>query len=349
MKHLFYVHSHITFLVSKQYVFDQGINPDDCLFFCTRGYRYNDEYSQIFRNGCQYPKDIFANENFDILPRFNFIKGYHNIHLLENFINDKFNNDSFVFYTFNTSSHVHSVIATMKKCLGYYIIEEGLSAYTEINKLPQLYKGVKKIVFKHILQPIFPRFFILKDHIFSSSSKYYLGTIAILPEAFNPLPPKHLLVTNPFSEISLGFAPTVVISIDSAFEIYQVPLDAIATVFQKIKDNIALKENIVVAAKFHPYYYIHTENKEKFQAVLKTVFGELFRELPMDAILEDVLNTYHSDFYSLWSSIGIYAQRNGCKCYSFAHFLNEKIQNKEYQYLLKKIPPMFYDTYQILK
>ena len=169
MKHIFHVHSHITFLVSKQYVVDKGINFDDCLFLCSRDFKPGYEHQQLFKYITNYPQDVLRHNVEKCCFQKKIFHRLYKLHEIEDFILSFCNKDKFLFYTFSTYSHLCCIIVTMNKCSGYYLIEEGSSVYTDISKVKQLI-GKKNLLLQSFLAPLFPRFYLLKDHHFSTSS-----------------------------------------------------------------------------------------------------------------------------------------------------------------------------------
>ena len=69
--------------------------------------------------------------------------------------------------------------------------------------------------------------------------------------------------------------------------------------------------------------------------LLKAFENFRVEELPNDIAIEDVLNEYHCDFFSDWSSVAIYANQMGCKCYSYAHELSRVSGNVMYMTMEK--------------
>ena len=316
MKHLFYVHSHITFLVSKQYVFDQGINPEDCLLLSSRKYILPEKYKDVFKHTLQFPQDVYHSDEVNFFKHGNIFNAYRKARVIENIVNDFTHNAPFIFYTLNTGSHVHSIIVTMDNCKGYYLIEEGANVYYPLPKsVAQLYKGWRNILFKLFLRPLMPKFFLLKDNVFSTSSEKYCGTIASLKMAFADFRGEHFVTSNPFENINLDFKPDVLISVDGSLCLYDISIKDIQQLFSTLMHKYI--HDAVVAYKFHPIFLSHKSKMDEVKNILNEVLGESSQELSCDVVLENILYTYHCDFYSDWSSVGIYGKSMGCKCYSY--------------------------------
>lgn len=330
MKHIFFIHSHITFLVSKQFVSDYNINPADCLFICARDYVLPSEYSNIFTNIIDYPIGIFPDKNFVILPKYNFIRGYRNIHILDVFIKQFTKSDLFILYTLYTSTHLISAIVTMRQCTGYYLIEEGASAYTNTKQLPNVYHNWCHLIIFFFLRHIFPRLFLLKDNVFSCSTKYYLGTIATSKLAFTHFPKQQIIVSNPFGTITLLVKPDMVLSVDGLLLQYNIPIHIVGEIYLQILNRIRQENKTIVAYKFHPLFYTNHDLITSYRKLIMNIFGDSSYELYSNTVIENVLNTYHSDFYSDCSSVGIYASNFGVKCYSYAKLLIKLFPESNY-------------------
>lgn len=347
MKHLFYVHSHITFLVSKQYVFDQGINPDDCLFFCTRKYILPEKYKEVFKHTLQFPQDVFHSDEVHFFKNGNIINAYRKVRVIENIVNDFTHDAPFIFYTLNTGGHVHSIIATMCNCKGYYLIEEGASAYYPLPKsIAQLYTGWRNVLFKLILRPLMPKLFLLKDNIFSTSSEKFRGTIASSKMAFADFQGEHIVTFNPFETINLNVKPDVLISIDGSLCLYDISKKDIQQLYSTLKQKYI--HDAVVAYKFHPIFLSHKSQMEEVRKVLNEVFGKSALELSRDIVLENILCTYHCDFYSDWSSVGIYGNNMGCKCYSYVPLLLGISAHPEYEKAARNLTPILKQCFTFL-
>lgn len=239
MKHIFYVHSHITFLVSKQYILDKEINPDDCLFLCSRKYEPSYKFQQIFKNIIRYPQDIFGQKkDFSLLE--NICTGFKDISVIENIINSFCQNDTFILYTYSTNSHLCSVLVSMAKCKCYFIIEEGSSAYADNLTVKNLISK-KNLLLQSFLVHFIPRFYILKDHHLSTSSEKYKGTIATSEHAFFQMEGEHIVISNPFNREKLPYSPTAVLSIDASPYICKVETEYILMTIPDMKQRFGVK------------------------------------------------------------------------------------------------------------
>ncbi len=345
MKHCFLVHSSITFLVSKQYVLDKGINPNDCLFLCARNYELSSEYQQKFKNVTHYPQDIFGREKEDLSLLKNLFNGFKGLHIIEVFISSFCQGNKFTLYTYSTYSHLCCILVTMSNCEGYYLIEEGSSAYSDISLVKKSI-GRLNLFVQSILAPFFPRFYVIKDHHFSTSSDKYIGTITTSQKALNQLGGEKVIITNPFDKKKLEYSPTAVISIDASLYICGVESEYIGTIMESLYQFIIHKnEHPVIAYKFHPIL-IEAKVEKTFKDIISEVFkNTVLMELQADTTIEEILNQYQCDFYSDWSSVAIYAKQMGCTCYSYAQKLARISSNDRYVSMANNMNEILRDAY----
>ena len=318
MKHLFYVHSHITFLVSKQYIFDNGLNPDDCLFFCVREYLPPVSYRTLFKNIIAYPTEVLPNKYTRLLENHNIIIGYRNIRILENKINSFFNKSPFIFYVPNTNLDCSSAIITMSQCKHFFIIEEGDTAYVSKNIIPTSFKGIH-LFFYFFFRPLLYRFLAVKNWCFPYKHKKFHGTISMSSDAFYDAPGEKKVINIPFDKEELTVIPDAILSIDSSLLVFFTK-DIAIELFTKLNIFFKKKGYTKVAYKFHPIFYSQNVIAD-YREIINNIFGELVYELPRESVIENILYTYPIDFYSDYSAIARYASFMGRKCWSYAKYL----------------------------
>lgn len=332
MKHIFLVHSHITFFVVKQYIHDYHIAPCDCILFCCRGYFLPQNYVGVFPLEIQYPKDVFAANKEDLSPFVNVLTNFRGKKRLERTILSYCNNEPFLFYPFYTASHLVSLIVSMPQCQGYYIIEEGTSAYLSKQELHAICPPPQKW-YHHILRSIFPKFYGLIDEVFSEKSPKYRGTLSFSNKAFSTMVGEHIVLSNPFEQSFLSYSPDIILSIDGSLCLYAIDMDVIEKVYTHVEQFIRQQEGRekVIAYKFHPMFLAREELQQKIRAIIHTVFQEYtIKELDKTISVENLLNTYHSDFYTDFSSVGIYKDLLKCNCYSYAAYMAHLLPNSAY-------------------
>jgi hypothetical protein len=343
MKHLFYVHSHITFLVSKQYIFDKNIDPGDCIFITTRSYSIPPKYAPTFTRVIEYP-EILTSGNRRIFQGIHFLQTRRNRKELGNIINTHLKGDTFCFYIPNTQANDFvNVVVTMKKCVQYYLIEEGTATYVNSNVLPKFQSGFTNILYQFGLRLFLKRYYVLRDNMYSTSYYKYVGTISCSKMCFPNFTGSHFIINTPFYKENLRIIPDVILSIDPLF--LHLNNHTAEFVYKKLA-SIIPPDVQLIAYKFHPEFYKQTEIQKLYERFLKQVFTCQLLELPQNTIIENILYTYHCDFYSDFSSIGIYGSQMNCKCYSYANII--KGQSESYDRIVDGLPEIIRNAYQFL-
>lgn len=347
MKHLFFVHSHITFLVANQYIIDNKINHDDCLFIlCNRYPKLPEGY--LFKNIILYPNDLFTEGITRVFQNNNVILGFKNIRLVESIINSYFNFDSFMFYTPNTNYDLHSVIATMQQCKGYYLVEEGTASYCPQKDLPRLVNSPSLLIIKWFLRPLLKRFYYLKTSNYATDNKKYLGTIASSERAFIDFSGKHILVSCPFIKVKLETIPDIILSIDASLFICMdyFPDRLYAKLFDYLVNVCDYK---LIGYKFHPNYNSNPRIIDQYRNGLSKIFGNKAFEISDGYPLENIFCSYPIDFCSDNSSVGIYASNQGRKCLSYLYLVPYYYPETYYKRLfIDTLPQITKDSYSFI-
>lgn len=327
MKHLIFVHSHLSFLVINQYFVENNIDPEDCLFMVTARYSSFPK-GHRYVNFIKFPEELLPDGCKRVFHKNNIITGIRNIRFIEDRINSFFHGDSFLMYLTTTSLDFFSALVTMKQCRGYYLMEEGSASYYYKNEVPKLYHGLTYACM-FLLSRVMPRFYALRCSGFSFDNKYFLGTIATTRKAFPDFPGEHIVITTPFTRVTLDFVPDVILSIDSSIMISlgnRFP----AELYSKIAGFFNRQGYSRIAYKFHPKYYVYPELAESYRKGLTDIFGKDIVELDENCQLENYFLSYPIDFCSDFSSVGIYASNFGRKCYSYMNIFKELYPDSTY-------------------
>lgn len=96
-------------------------------------------------------------------------------------------------------------------------------------------------------------------------------------------------------------------------------------IYERLSRIILNKHYSCIAYKFHPYFFAqaNADIKHRFEQLIKKYYGDSMIELGPDVSLENVLMTYHSDFYTDNSSIAIYGNAMSAKCYTYMPILRD--------------------------
>lgn len=327
MKHLVFVHSHLSYLVINQYFVENNIDPDDCLFILSARYRSLPEGSP-YTNMIFFPDELLPEGYKRVFHKNNILRGIKNIRYVENRINSFFHGDSFFMYQTTTTHDSFSTLVTMKQCKGYYLMEEGSASYYHTDEVPKLFHGITYLCTR-LLSKILPRFYALKDSSFAFDNKYFLGTIATTRMAFPDFPGQHIVINPPFSKITLDYVPDVILSIDSSILISMGSFFP-AELYKRIAAFFKQQGYQKIAYKFHPKYYVDPCLLNTFREGLTGILGNDIVELDESSQIENYFLSYPIDFCSDFSSVGIYASNFGRKCYSYMNILKDLYPDSGY-------------------
>lgn len=316
MKYIFCIGSHLTFYIAHTIIKQNQFSKEDCILLCIRNYQIPSQYQSIYKNIIVTSYNIVGQQQSRVFRGWNVLQTFRNIHKFDKLVDQFLENDPFLFYTPVCSNDVASLAVSKKNCIGYYVIEDGLSSYRTENY--KSFSGWRDIVYKLILYPFFYRIYAIKDYFISTSSPKFIGCIATMQQCF-PLHQQFLQVIGiPFEKTDLGFVPDAVLSVDPLYLILN--QEQLMDVYHKLSNYIHTHHYSLIAYKLHPIFYASNNEKEKMsilKIIKKCFFQDSLVELDQDVVLENVLMTYHSDFYSNSSAVALYGHAMGAKCYSF--------------------------------
>lgn len=141
MKHVFYIHSYVTYVVSMGTIHLLGLRSSDVKFIYSRG--FNDTYNDYARlNITGMFEKLFEAPSF--ASRFFYWKNFCEINSLDKYISNLVGKDSFIIYVPLNKSFITQLLLSHSKCIGINYIEEGLLTYTgNFVKKKYFYDGIK--------------------------------------------------------------------------------------------------------------------------------------------------------------------------------------------------------------
>lgn len=302
------------------------ISPDDCIFLLLREYAA----PQRFRD--TYPIQIStayntSNETGRVFQPLHPLRTLQNIKDFDCLVDEHLQGDTFIWYTQTCQNDICSLMVSKQNCRGYYIIEDGTGSYRHVN--PAIFSGWKESFYKVILQPLLPRIFCVKNHFIETNHPLYKGCIATSERCF-PLHQSHLrVIGNPFVAEPLSPTPDAILSIDALFTL----LDEKNTedIFRQMGTFISQRGYKHLVYKHHPYVLAKANLPiyQQYEQWIHTYFTIPMEQLPASACLENIATAHPCDFYTVFSSVAIYAHIAGCTCYSplptIKHLLPVKI------------------------
>jgi hypothetical protein len=334
MKHVFWVHSSITFLIAKKIITENTINDNECIFLVSRNYTTAELEKYMTVSDM-----LLFKEGTRIWKGKNIIKTIRNINYFNNIFCEIIN-ERFYFYTPHTLSDLPNIIISNKLCEKYFIIEEGSGSYCVEILSP--FKGWKSYACK-LLKLFFPRLYTAKESFITTKHPKFGYCYGFGENVFPTVPKdKIIILPLPFEKIDLPVQPDAVIVIDHlqgldsslTNENYADVLTDLALFFVKQR-----KYNCI-AYKFHPTHYF---SQQSFIKKMQNTFNDLgyefdikFMEIPQRIAIENIAYSYYPDFYGLFSSVLLYASIIGCRVYGINRLFIAK--EERYRVCFEKIP-----------
>lgn len=340
MKHIFFVHSHITYLVSLSVIKHESIDKSNCIFLMDRGYKKNNSDIVCYDFPFQTYPEYF-------ILHFFFWKGLKKLANLDNFIS-KICREKFIIYFPETEYGFFGLIISNKNCEGFNIIEEGLAAYWEksifdkehpVNKIN---KGQKILAFFNYLGRISTHICFFDDR--------YQKIYCISNFAFRGYERRVVLSLSygiASNSVVDAFSRANILVFDAVVEYSVVKLEIFLSALDVFLNTLSSNGVSSMYFKFHPQQYVNTECSKHIRNIFDS-FNTLidFKEIPSDLCLEEIAIQAKPNFYINVSSVGLYACFFGCTVYSYAEFIADN--EPTYREKIQKLPDIFHKKIKFL-
>ncbi|KKN39915.1 hypothetical protein LCGC14_0738510 [marine sediment metagenome] len=317
MKHLFYLHSHITYYVSMAVIKSKEIPEEDIVFIISRNYNNKGLKRKITLDVSLIHDEM----NHYLIDRF--YKLYAFIPKIDGLIEEKTNGEKYTVYLPLIENKLMQIIATNKKCISLNIIEEGATAYAPYFmhfRFKNKFEGLLKNTLNLFLSLIRNRFYYVKVYDLrrfkkSSPPIFY----SITSDSFKGLP-YHIEILPPVREELEAYSqPNMkVLVLEGAVEQGNLKIDTLLKGIQHILDENSFKDLYV---KYHPVQT--TENRTKIIELI-TSNGvtqiTIADEIPFEQI---TINNNNIMVFGFTSSLLYYAKKFGCTVISYEDVLLE--------------------------
>ena len=331
MRHLFFVHSNITYLVARQVIRTQELPLADCGLLLARNFQPTDSPVAT----APLPNVLFPLTLAVWRTR-------RKIALVDAVIDELTHTEEFELYCPHTDNNLTRLAVTHPRCAGVSYIEEGMATYAV--------KGIgsKPFSVKHSVLGYALSGGRLPHLSFYEAS--YRRAYGIHELAFPDLARK-TVVGLPFGT-AIGTPPLD----DAQILVFDALIEQHVATPQKLADTLlGLFERYCAAGvrqvyvKYHPMQAGNPALQVFYQELMARYAGQIeFRELPAAVVLEDVAYTYRNvTFTVIVSSVGFYARLCGQPVYSVARLLAEADPLFR-QTSAKLMPPVFFDVVECL-
>ncbi len=317
MKHIFYTHSHITYLVSLQTIEFEKLDKQHCVILYGRNFKPDLESLHI--KSLDFPFSYYPVDSFPFFGKF--WKGRKRLAQLDIFLEQVTDGDNFLFYVPQSYMKPFKLVASNKKCIGYSYIEEGLGVY-HTQKEMSVYFLPRKRKLKAYLKSLLNYGLRLSrtDYFFEKSYKHVYG---ISEDAFPDFPRKKV-VGLPVLSSAPNYEFDTVLVFDAIIETGFINKATLAYALLLLIAHFKEKGISTVYYKFHPVQL----QADISPGVIRTIFDEHnagieFQEIDQTISLERIAFSTTATFYIIISSIGLYAALYNRKVYSMVNYIAE--------------------------
>lgn len=304
MKHVFFVHSQITKLISFSIIKNLSLTQEEVVILTYRGSDFYRDY-RIYT----FPFSSFPIESFPL--QINFLSGRIKLRKLDAFINKVTDNDNYILYLPQVHERMLELMASHPKCLKYNLIEEGKLSFTQWRDRQIYTYSLKQFLFLKLnygnrlskqrayLPETYFDAFKFTDAAFSDYDR--VQKISLHANRTNS-DYTDILVLEPLVEAGI-------VEINSYLE----------ALHEMIK--ILISRGIdTISYKFHPE---QQENKSKSDILNLFAKIERMSFIPIESniSLEEIAISSQANFYSTVSSMLYYAKYLGSHSYSFSNLI----------------------------
>ena len=304
MKHVFFVHSQITKLISLGIISKLSLKPQDIAIITYRGIEFYPDYQTHVFPFSHYPVESFPLQK-------SFFPSKATLHSLDDFINKITERQSFVAYLPQLNERMLELIVSHPKCSKYNLIEEGKLSFTELQHR-KIQKYSKKEYFwlvlnygrrlsrtRTYLPDTYHRAFKFSDAAFPN---YPRVEQVNLQYSCDRLDYHNVLVLEPLVEAGIFKIENYLIGLEKLIKILK-------------RKNIE-----TLHYKFHPEQQLNT-SKSQILKLFKAITDLSLVALESDISLEEIAINSPVDFYSISSSMLYYAKSLGSSSYSFLNLI----------------------------
>ena len=276
-KHIFWIHSHMTYHISNSIIETNKLNLKDVIFIFSRNYKQSIKKQNALPLHCEIKLKPFT------LLRKPF-KSYKNFKNYLNEINSLTDSKFQLYIPHSLLAHIAYLI-NHKNCLSFNYIEEGLASYnpksfTSLNNT----KPLNKFIFKLLsLKEINDTYFILTHKklnfcyaINKNSFKSFNNTI-ILSDVFKKLETR--------SDIKN------ILVFDAILCYGEISSELYLELLERIIKHLSERNQFSIHFKFHPEQYLEKNKNER--QLIYSIFEKhphiQFIELSRDSFIESIL------------------------------------------------------------
>lgn len=308
MKHVFWAHSHITFLLIEKIIDYLNLDKNDIIVILYRNYKL--------------PRKSFSSEVYDF-TNFQANKRKDRAELSA-FLKQKLNFD-FELYVPQSRAKIIDYLINYPLCKSYNYIEEGALVYN--------YKDKWSTLFFIKLRRFFGvnRRMLMLDY----THKKFKLAYGVTEKAFGEIDKKVILPFNTIKNINQFpkelIEPSSIIVFDAHVYHGMLSLEDSLICLQLMIDHLKKRKVAKAYFKLHPEHnrLENIKERDSINSIFNSCKGIEFVELEESFILEELLFINKNvTIYNFISSVGLYANLLGCKVVSVSNRINNGLNTK---------------------
>ncbi len=307
MKHLFYIHSHITELVARQVIEQEGYKEKDTLFLLSRNHQ-SEFPNQIVLPYTHYPVDSFR-------VSFLFWQNRKKLAGLDRWLNEIADGQAFVYYTPQSGMNLFYLIISHQHCKQYCYIEEGLCSYLPESELLSTKKEswLRDQLYNWNFKGRAPSV----KHFYDLQHAKYFAAYGISEHSFPGLT-KRKILDLPFVKSNDKTTYEHVLVLGQYVEYEEMKKETLIEVIRYLLDYLYENKMTNLHVKYHP-----AQKEEISIGILTKLFKEYETKINVtlmapSTVLENIAISTSASFYIVSSSLGIYSAITGNKVYCLA-------------------------------
>ncbi|RDV15102.1 hypothetical protein DXT99_10540 [Pontibacter diazotrophicus] len=345
MKHLFYIHSYITYYVGLEVIKYRKLNHSDCVLMYGRKFKPHHPpvgMQQVDLPFTHHPVNTFAVKR-------KFWKGWERLRKFDAFVEKITFGDAFKIYTNQTGIDFIRLFISHKKCKGFSFLEEGLYSYHPLDEVNAVLcpAGLSTMAYKVLLYLNY-KGRLAADRLFFKPE--YDAVYGLQATSF-PDFANRLILPNPFINQgeSAGIEGAVLV-LDALFEYGRVRKGVYKQGLKSAFNYFKTEGITNIWLKLHPEHYNTTTQHQTIKDIIAECGkGVKVDVLPVEVCLERLAGdrrVKQVTFFVFLSSVGMYAALCNRSAFSFAWFIGER--DEQYKQRVERLPKAFKEKVKFL-
>lgn len=326
MKHIFFVQSQITKLISLSVIKELSLSQADIIVITYRNIQFPNTYKSFVCPFSHYPQESFLIYKKFWIGRKKLIK-------LDTYLEKITDGDFFCMYVPHTFYRMIDLMVSHPKCQSLFLLEEGKESFQmskngqELNLSPQDARWLKLNYGSRLSKVI--KFF----------PENYQTAFKFSDAAFPDLNRVRKIKLKLNYSLSYNYDYRHIIVLDSIVEANVIEISDYLIALTRLLFILIERDIKVVYYKFHPDQQLQ-ESRQKILELFESFTKVEFQELNINTSLEEIAVNSEATFYSAVSSVLYYSKYLGSQSYTF---INLFPKNKKLSEYVRKQPTAFFE------